>query len=960
VKTLLKILLALLTFSVGLVADEIINTSFESSEYSAGSINNQHNWTISSGSAEVMVSSDSAYTGTQSLHFATSSTLKTQFTPFSSSVDGPSDVVYFDARVRVDELLVKYFAFHGYDMYSGSEKRAFVLEFNTPSNGDGVFQGYNGSSKQFIADYDLGAWYRISARIDYNTATYQVIFNGVASDVLSFREDYTSTHTDGEKQFHQLRVNLGYDSASGSVDAFVDDLYMGSDPIPGIAFDEVVYTWSIDVEDPDYGSIVLSPDLNEYEDSSWVTASVDLPDGYKLNQWTGDLSGSDSVNTFQITSDMSIGADVAVDLLDPPATYSITVNQPAYGSITLSPYLPQYYSHSNVRATIDIPAGYLFEGWTGDLSGTDLEKDFTVLSNMTIGASVVVDTIPATVYTFSSASAFEDKCEESNLRPGDIIELTDGNYNTGGITITAKGTAAKPIIIRSQNRGGANLMGDSDFVLELAEYITIEGFEFTSDTYTVIKLEACNNIHITRNFFRLTNTTADRGKWILIGGIWDDATKLSHHNIVDYNLFENKLGPGNFITIDGGDNVSQYDQIRFNYFKNIGPRIENEMEAIRVGVTGMSLTDGFTLIEHNLFEDCDGDPEIVSIKSCKDTVRYNTFIECQGTVCLRQGNESVVDGNFFFGNGKAGTGGVRLYSRNHIIVNNHFQDLTGDVWDAAITMTNGDTESGSESAHWQIQNAKILNNTFVNTKAPFEIGYPKADNSWKKVPINCRIAGNVIYGSVNPAVVYKSTPTGFTWEKNIYYDPDSLKPGQSLSSAQLQIADPGLENSAGFYKPTVSGLASGYMSTIEWPTDIQGRIRTSPTDAGAALYRGTGDLKNRPLSATDVGPNATELVIVGTENTDTPIGIPNDFNAKVYPNPFNPNTSLQFELLYDSNVNITIFTLNGRRVETVSNRYYQAGIHNLTWTPKDLSGGIYLISIADSKSVQVVKALYLK
>ncbi len=955
-----RILLLLNMVTVSLFADDIVNTSFETPDYNVGSISGQHNWTISNGSATIRQSVDSVVTGTQSLNFETSSSLKTQFTPYSSSGDGPSGVIYFDTRVRVDGLTNKYFALSGYDLFGGSEKRGFVFEFNTPSNGDGVFQAYDSSSKQFIADYYLDTWYRLSAKIDYSNATYQVIFNGVASDVLAFRESYTPSRTGGEKQFHQLRVNLGYDSATGTLDAFLDDFYMGSTPISGVEFDEVIYTWSIDVEDPDFGSIILDPDLAEYEDSSWVTARVEVPDGYKLIQWTGNLSGTDSVKTFQITSNMSIGADVAVDPLNPPPFYTITVIQPVHGSITLTPMQGSYYAHTNVTANISIDGGYLFEGWTGDLSGNDREKSFTITDNMSIGASVVFDTIPATVYTFSSASAFEDKCEESDLRPGDIIELTNGSYDTGGINVTAKGIEGKPIIIRAQNRGGTTLTGDSYFDLELAEYITIEGFEFTSETYTVIKLEACNNIHITRNYFRLTNTIEDRGKWILIGGIWDDATKQSHHNTVDYNLFENKLGPGNYITIDGGDNVSQYDVIAYNYFKNIGPRIENEMEAVRVGVSGMSLTDGFTLIEHNLFEDCDGDPEIVSIKSCKDTVRYNTFIECQGTVCLRQGNESVVDGNYFFGNSKAGTGGVRLYSRDHIIVNNHFQDLTGDTWDAAITMTNGDQISGSESGHWQIQNAKVLNNTFVNTKAPFEIGYAKADDSWNKVPANCRIAGNVIYGSENSAVVYKSTPTGFVWEKNIYFDTDSLKPGQNFSSIQLQIADPNIENSAGFYKPVYGGLASGYMTTLEWPTDIQGQIRTSPTDAGAALFRGTGKFKNRPLTATDVGPNATELVVVAIEDVDAPLAIPNEFNAKVYPNPFNPSMTLSFKLISDSNVKIDIFTLNGKFVDTLSSGYFQAGEHSLSWMPDHLAGGIYLISIKVQNTVQVLKTLYLK
>jgi hypothetical protein len=253
-----------------------------------------------------------------------------------------------------------------------------------------------------------------------------------------------------------------------------------------------------------------------------------------------------------------------------------------------------------------------------------------------------------------------------------------------------------------------------------------------------------------------------------------------------------------------------------------------------------------------------------------------------------------------------------------------------------------------------------LNNTFVNTKAPFEIGYAKADGSWNKVPTNCRIAGNVIYGSENPAVVYKSTPTGFVWEKNIYFDTDSLKPGQSFSSIQLQIADPNIENSAGFYKPVYGGLASGYMTTLEWPTDIQGQIRMSPTDAGAALFRGTGEIKNRPLTSTDVGPNATELVVVEIEDIDNPIAVPHDFNASAHPNPFNPSMTLSFKLISDSNVKIDIFTLNGRFVGTLSSGYFQAGEHSLSWMPDHLAGGIYLISIKAQNTVQVLKTLYLK
>ena len=79
----------------------------------------------------------------------------------------------------------------------------------------------------------------------------------------------------------------------------------------------------------------------------------------------------------------------------------------------------------------------------------------------------------------------------------------------------------------------------------------------------------------------------------------------------------------------------------------------------------MSLSSGYTIVEHNLFEDCDGDPEIVSIKSSDNIIRHNTFRGSYGTLSLRHGNRNKLESNYFFGNGKPiGTSpdGAQLYT----------------------------------------------------------------------------------------------------------------------------------------------------------------------------------------------------------------------------------------------------------------------------------------------------------
>ena len=80
---------------------------------------------------------------------------------------------------------------------------------------------------------------------------------------------------------------------------------------------------------------------------------------------------------------------------------------------------------------------------------------------------------------------------------------------------------------------------------------------------------------------------------------------------------------------------------------------------------------------------------MVSIKSCDNTIRYNTFLSSLGTVSLRHGHRSIVEGNYFLGEGKKigtdGSGGIRVYGKDHKIINNYFAGLIAQKLDAAIT-----------------------------------------------------------------------------------------------------------------------------------------------------------------------------------------------------------------------------------------------------------------------------------
>jgi len=120
-----------------------------------------------------------------------------------------------------------------------------------------------------------------------------------------------------------------------------------------------------------------------------------------------------------------------------------------------------------------------------------------------------------------------------------------------------------------------------------------------------------------------------------------------------------------------------YHTIHYNWFGPRPPPGENGGETIRVGDSGTSMQSSRTLVEDNYFEQCNGEIEIISNKSCDNSYRSNTFEDCEGALTLRHGNRCLVEGNFFLGNGRRSTGCVRIVGEDHRVVNNYLERLTG-------------------------------------------------------------------------------------------------------------------------------------------------------------------------------------------------------------------------------------------------------------------------------------------
>ena len=69
-----------------------------------------------------------------------------------------------------------------------------------------------------------------------------------------------------------------------------------------------------------------------------------------------------------------------------------------------------------------------------------------------------------------------------------------------------------------------------------------------------------------------------------------------------------------------------------------------------------------------------------------------------------------------------------------------------------------------------------------------------------------------------------------------------------------------------------------------------------------------------------------------------------------FPNPFNPLTSIRFELPTMTYVILQVYDVNGRLIDKLADATFEPGVHHLIWDGKDLKGhdvssGIYFYQI---------------
>jgi hypothetical protein len=99
----------------------------------------------------------------------------------------------------------------------------------------------------------------------------------------------------------------------------------------------------------------------------------------------------------------------------------------------------------------------------------------------------------------------------------------------------------------------------------------------------------------------------------------------------------------------------------------------------------------------------------------------------------------------------------------------------------------------------------------------------------------------------------------------------------------------------------------------------------------------------------------------GVVNVDPDNNIPFTFTlSQNYPNPFNARTSIEFEPLENSRVELSVYDVTGAKVTTLLNDEMEAGRYDVNWDADNVASGVYYYSLKANAGELTKKMTLLK
>lgn len=412
----------------------------------------------------------------------------------------------------------------------------------------------------------------------------------------------------------------------------------------------------------------------------------------------------------------------------------------------------------------------------------------------------------------------------ASVKPGDEVVLANGTWKDVELVFQAKGLPKKLIELKAQTPGKVIITGKSNLAFS-GEYLVISGLVF-KDGYTptgeVISFRTSDED--LANHSRVTNVVIDNFSTTdrQMSDLW--VAMYGKNNRFDHNSLVNKRNRGVTLAVRMNSEGSRKNNhlIEYNYF---GPRQvlgANGGETLRIGTSHFSREYSNTTAQFNYFDRTNGEHEIISNKSSGNSLINNVFFETQGTLTMRHGHFTTVEGNYFLGNRKPNTGGIRIINESQSVSNNYMYGLTGQRLRGALVIMNGVPNSTPNRYDPVIDSA--MNNNIVIDSDHIELG-AGADEERSAPPTTSEFTGNIILGKTNltPFTLYDDM-SGIKFEGNYLNEEASTPIKSGFASTPYSVTT----NKYGLKAPDKALLEKIGFGEVKLPV--------TKTEVGASFY----------------------------------------------------------------------------------------------------------------------------
>lgn len=335
----------------------------------------------------------------------------------------------------------------------------------------------------------------------------------------------------------------------------------------------------------------------------------------------------------------------------------------------------------------------------------------------------------ATAKTYKVSSEQEFKAILPKLVPKDVVIIADGTYSNWDLEISARGSERKRITIKAATPGKVIFSGQTDHALFKISgaYITLTGILFKECTLSkangksgaLIELKDSEYCTIYDCSFVKNKANAQFMPLVIVSG-------KGLANKIELCAFQSNIDNQDLQVKITKESCPQQTLIIHNLFQlknKVSWANGNGGECVQVGQDPVLLgnIEANTMVKQNTFNGCNGESEVISNKSSKNSYINNHFFNNDGELVMRGGHDCTITYNLFEG----GTGGIRINGTGHIITNNKINGIQ-----TAIRLMYGMAKGKDEIGFYiAASGCTIKNNQIKDANTGILIGDNK-DEDW--------------------------------------------------------------------------------------------------------------------------------------------------------------------------------------------------------------------------------------